>query len=76
MADRPTLDPALSFFWEAFVSLSPSRAMGMSVGAIPLSEIIAFCHMAAVDGPHERGVLARMVGAMDRAFLKWHQKKK
>ena len=70
LESRPELDEGVILFWNAFQMLSPSRSVGMGVGCIPLSEILAFCDMADVRGVDERIEFVRVIQAMDAVFLK------
>ncbi len=58
--------------WQAFWALSPSRAVGMDVGAIPLSEVVAYFKLTGLADPELREDYARFIRAMDAAFLDWH----
>lgn len=55
--------------WEAFVLLSPSRNVGWGSGAIPLTEIRAYCEMFEI-GPEEREDLLYLLRAIDDEYLK------
>ena len=67
--DRPELDPALMGYWEAFHVLSPSRAMGMTVGYIPLEEMRAYMDIFSVEDSVERERLVLYIQALDRVFV-------
>ena len=70
LESRPELDEGVVFFWNAFQMLSPSRSVGMAVGGIPFSEILAFCDMAELRGIEERIEFVRVIQSMDAEFLK------
>lgn len=55
--------------WEAFNVLSPSRNVGMGAGAIPLSEVKAYCEMFDVAG-QEKEDLLYLIRALDDEYLK------
>jgi hypothetical protein len=42
LATRPEITPEIAFYLEAFEILSSSRSVGMSLGNIPVSEIILY----------------------------------
>ena len=67
--ERPVLIPWLEPYWEAFLVLSQTRPVGMGVGAIPLSEIVAYLDLHQVEDPEERRDTLRYVQILDRAFL-------
>lgn len=66
---RPELFSDLEPVWEAFTVLSPSRNVGFSAGAIPLSEIKAYCEMFGVEGG-ARQELLYLVRVLDDEYLK------
>lgn len=49
-----------------------SRPVGFAVGAIPISEISAYCDLIGVTDLRSRHRLARFVMAMDRAERQHH----
>lgn len=49
--------------------LSPSRNMGWGAGAIPLTEIRAYCEMFDIEG-EEREELLVLLRALDDEYLK------
>ena len=49
--------------------LSPSRQIGMTVGAIPLTEVLAYMQMFVIEQEDERRELLRYVQVLDRVFL-------
>ena len=59
----------LAGYWEAFHVLSPSRQVGMTVGAIPLTEVLAYMQMFMIQDEDERRELLRYVQILDRVFL-------
>ncbi|HWM89403.1 MAG TPA: hypothetical protein VN493_01405 [Thermoanaerobaculia bacterium] len=61
--------PDLVPVWEAFVLLSPSRNMGWGAGAIPLTEVRAYCEMFEIE-PEEREDLLYLLRALDEEYLK------
>jgi len=69
LENRPELYPDLVPVWEAFVLLSPSRNMGWGAGAIPLTEVRAYCEMFEIE-PEEREDLLYLLRALDEEYLK------
>lgn len=69
MENRPELYPDLVPVWEAFVLLSPSRNTGWGAGAIPLSEVKAYCEMFDIEGD-DREELVILLRALDDEYLK------
>jgi len=54
--------------------LSPSRPSGWGVGAIPISEIKAWCEMYELVG-EEREEFLELIRALDDEYLKFHREK-
>ena len=69
LENRPELYPDLVPVWEAFVLLSPSRNVGWGAGAIPLSEVRAYCEMFEIP-PEDREELLYLLRALDEEYLK------
>lgn len=65
-------NPENLWAWTAFQSLRGSRAMGMSAGAIPISEIVAYCDLVGIVDATQRQRLARFVMHLDAAERKHH----
>jgi len=66
-------------YWQAFSVLSGSRPVGMSVGAILLSEIKCYLELMEIWDLEERLTYLRMIKALDNVYLtdvKDKQKKK
>ncbi len=59
-------------YWEAYGDLMHSRSIGMSVGPIPLSEIVAY--LTLFPGLRE-DLLVRMVRELDEVYLEHHNAK-
>lgn len=59
-------DPENLFFWVAYNDLRESRSVGMSAGAVPVSEIKAYADMFGITCPVQIGRLLRFVRALDR----------
>lgn len=54
-----------------------SRAMGaFGVGAVPISEILAYCELVKIDSIEDRSDLAYIVSEMDSVFMEHFNKKK
>lgn len=58
-------EPENRFLWTAYAALRTSR--GGLGGPIPFSEIATYCDWLGLTCPVQRGRLARVVAAMDRA---------
>ena len=69
--EEPKISPGLpQVAWSAFAALSDSRAVHFGgAGAIPLSEIEAYCRLVSLEDPEEREQLARLVHRIDRVYL-------
>ena len=73
LANKPECWDENEEYMAAFFDLSPSRAVGMSgAGAIPVSEMQAYCQLFEVDDPQQ---FYRRVRASDMAFLNWQAEK-
>lgn len=70
MRERPEVPDAFELVLDAFLFLSPSRPAGFAVGAIPLSEILAWCDCHPIGIP--RADFVRLVRQVDLLFLKDH----
>lgn len=54
--------------------LSPSRNVGMSIGAIPLTEIKAYCELFELDGDEKEDLLY-LIRALDDEYIKFSNEK-
>lgn len=68
--NRPELWDENIEYLGAFFGLSPSRNAGMSAGAIPISEILAYCQFFDVQ---DRELFFHNIRAADNAYLTWKQ---
>ncbi|WP_432612508.1 phage tail assembly chaperone [Azospirillum brasilense] len=71
LLDAPDLNPGLRRFWRAFQDLSGDRPVGMAVGAIPMTAMLAYAK--DIDGdtdPQNLRRFVRFVRAIDDEFLK------
>jgi len=78
LQDQPTLLPELALIWEAFAMTTTSREYGrrfgtegreyLIAGAIPLTEITAYCDLIGVFCFEQRRRIAKFVQAMDDAY--------
>lgn len=74
--DRPTLDPALGWIWDAFGVLDQARGNnGFSLQPIALQEIRAYAELVGLEDLESRETLIRHVQAMDRQYLLHHRGK-
>lgn len=68
---KPRLKPWAAEYYRAFQVLSASRPIGMGgVGAIPVSEMMAYFGLAEVLDPDERDTYVKMIQALDSTYLK------
>lgn len=70
MDTRPELPPWLHEYLAAFFVLHESRPTGFSVGAIPLSEMLAFCQIHEMDDVPR---FCRLIRGLDQTFLEWNR---
>lgn len=71
LKDRPRLKPWLAEYMGAFKLLSSSRSVGMGgVGAIPISEMMAYFALSEIFDPDERETYITMMQSLDSAYLK------
>jgi hypothetical protein len=75
LLNKPELDEFLVPYWMAFQALSPSRRIGMGIGAIPLSEIESYIRIYGIEDQEERENLVYLTGEMDRVFIEYCNKK-
>lgn len=68
LQDRPDVDTETVWFMSAFGTLSASRSVGMSLGSIPLSEIVIYWREVGRIGPIKEFV--RVMRAMDSEWLR------
>lgn len=76
LRDRPDLPEEWKSHYLAFRSLSKSR-LRTDVGpqAITVTEILAYCKMAAFDSPDDRSQLLYMVQELDDEYLTYAAEK-
>ena len=67
------LDGWLYWVLGAFFVLHESRPIGFTVGAIPLSEIVAYCAIHQVDDAER---FCGLIRGLDRVFLAWQKNQK
>ena len=75
LENKPELYSDLKLDFDAFNILSTSRPVGFSYGAIPISEILAYCNMFGIDDYEERKEFIKRIKILDRAYLNFHNKK-
>jgi hypothetical protein len=66
---KPLLYPDLQGTVEMFFELSPSRQIGFSAGAIPISEIKAYFDLFGIDDYGVRRFFLKRVRLMDNIYL-------
>lgn len=64
----PALRADLVIYWEAFQTLSASRQIGLGIGAIPITEIVAYSTELGLEG-EERADMLRFVRALDDEYI-------
>jgi hypothetical protein len=74
LRERPEVPDHFELVLDAFLFLSPSRPAGFAVGAIPLSEILAFADAHPLGIP--RFEFVRIIRLIDLAFLAEHHAQK
>jgi hypothetical protein len=72
LENKVEADDHLGFEWAAFAELSTERQMGMGVGPIPWSAIDRYAERWGTDDADDYARFCRLMGAMDREFLRWH----
>lgn len=76
LKSRPELYDDLVPVWEAFWFLHSSRPVGMDVGAISLTEIIAYWReLHGVSGRSDLVEKVHLIRAMDMKFLELNREK-
>lgn len=73
LIDKPEYPEAYDEYIQAFYLLSNSRQIGMAVGAIPLTEIEAYCRMFDV---FDIELFVALITSMDMAFMTHMNKKR
>jgi len=68
--EKPKLYEDLESVFEAFKILSSTRPVGMSIGAIPLTEISAYMKMFGIDGYQEKKRFLKQIQILDAVYLK------
>ena len=73
--EEPLLNSESTLYWEMFTTLSNSRAMGMGVGFIPLSEIVSYCILHDIDDADVIDELIKIINSIDGHYVKLQQDK-
>lgn len=69
-SDGPALMPGAWGAWEAWEALEWSRPGGMGVGAIPVSEVLAYCTLLGIVDLDYRAWLLRAIQRLDGEFMR------
>jgi hypothetical protein len=69
----PPIHPEEFWYVQAFYDLSTCRNTGMSLGAIPWRDIVAYAQFHEIDD-HLFPIFKAVITAMDATFLKFHDK--
>jgi len=65
----------MACYWKAFHECNSSRSVGMSVGAIPLSEIVAYLNLHYITDIDERLEYTKWIMFLDQVYLKLNREK-
>lgn len=57
------------FFWQAFITLSACRPTGFSVGAIPFTDLLAYCDLVGIYSFDEKEEFIKIIQGLDYVFL-------
>ena len=68
--DEPPITEEGGFYLNAFHRLGRDRAIGMSVGPIPWSSMMAFADHVGLDDDN-RVRFEKIISALDATYLKW-----
>jgi hypothetical protein len=75
LQNRPELFPDLRSVWESFWFLHSARPVGMSVGAIPLADIVTYWRtLECVIDDDDFQAKVRLVRELDSEYLRWQRK--
>jgi hypothetical protein len=75
--EEPKMHRGAEEAWSAFAALNESRPIHFGgAGAIPLSEIEAYCRLVGLEDADEREQLARLVRRADRFYLSHNNSQK
>ena len=69
IANRPTLNDGLFFYWQAFADLSSDRSLGMAEGPIPWSAMDRYGYRHDIWGD-EFDRLVYIIRGLDSEYLK------
>lgn len=67
--DRPEVLPCHEFYWVAFCDLVTERSIGMGVGPIPRSKVIAYAERADLGGEDAVEFFWAVIHALDGADI-------
>jgi hypothetical protein len=68
----PDLWPGAEPIWEAWQALFLSRPVGWGMGAIPVSEVFAYCNLLGIADLNQREWILRAIQRLDSEFLKFY----
>lgn len=72
---RPTLLPALDFYFDAYRQLQYDRPVGMATGSIPWSSVIRWCHLHGIRDINDIDTVLRYIRAMEKAEYEFDERK-
>ena len=67
-AEPDMLEEALPY-WEVYMRLSNSRNVGMSIGGIPITQILAYCDLYYITDLDDRDTLIRIITRLDNHYI-------
>ncbi|MGH1376692.1 MAG: phage tail assembly chaperone [Alphaproteobacteria bacterium] len=72
LEEKPILLEGSAFYFRAFLQLRSDRPVGMSIGSIPYSSVVAWCHHNHVKREHFEFVF-NLIRVLDKVELE-HKK--
>lgn len=76
LLEKPVLDDIEKYYWRVFHDLTSSRPVSFGAGAVPISEILAYCQLYGVNNINERSDLVYIMAEMDGELIEHFNKKK
>lgn len=71
--NAPELEQTWQLYYQGFLDLNSTRAMGMSMGPISYMTMVEYCFVNNVDG-EQREDFIWLVARLDQKYLKWSNK--
>lgn len=76
LENRPILLPGLDVYLTAYQDLLYDRSLGMTVGPIPWSSLISWCHLHGLNDINDIETFKRYIRALEAADYAIREKKK